>query len=194
MKSILLISLALCSFSLSTVHLPNEIRLTWEFIDDETIRFTYNVPNTVLQDFDWGGVGFKESDDIGGMTNADIVNFIFEDPLTDRYALENGRPSLDTSIGGTSDLLNPTVFLLSSGFKSQWDRKLINDDQYDRQFVKGSPYRLLWALGKMNFETKEQLQHADNTKGTIDIELTDDFYSDELVGVVLELDKLTNQV
>ena len=46
----------------------------------------------------------------------------------------------------------------------------------------------------MNFETKEQLQHADNTKGTIDIELTDDFYSDELVGVVLELDKLTNQV
>ena len=178
MKSILLVSLALCSLGLSTVHLPNEIRLTWEFLDDETIRFTYNVPNTVLQDFDWGGVGFKESDDIGGMT----------------YALENGRPSLDTSIGGTDDLLNPTVFLLSSGFKSQWDRKLINDDQYDRQFVKGSSYRLLWALGKMNFETREQLQHADNTKGTIDIELTDDFYSDELVGVVLELDKLTNQV
>ncbi|OMJ83793.1 hypothetical protein SteCoe_15202 [Stentor coeruleus] len=193
MKLALFLSLLVICLSDGVVHLPNSVKLTWEFLNEERVRFTYSLPGDIFEDFDWGGIGFKEVTDIGGMGGADIVNFIFEDPAADCYAFESGAPDYDVEIGGTKDLLNPFVFVLPDGVKSQWERKLKTDDIYDKQFVKGETYRLLWAFGKKNNLTGEQLQHADDTRGTLDIIFTDDFYNDELLGVVLSLDRLTNQ-
>jgi hypothetical protein len=124
-----------------------------------------------LQSFEWAGIGFKYESDGPGMINADITSFFFPELPTDRFAESNRVPKLDTSLGGTSDILSPSFDPILMQYT--WSRPLNSFDAYDQIYSKDAKMEFLWACGKMAGST--QLKHFKNNREKFPIILSEDF-------------------
>jgi hypothetical protein len=73
----LLLSLSLFQLSQAgTEKLPNNMILTWSINNDNFVAFELQVPVTSVSNFDYWGVGIKQTKDGIDMSQADIVTVI----------------------------------------------------------------------------------------------------------------------
>ena len=187
---VLLLILSLISYatSIGIVYLPKEMILSWKFPRHGYVSFELRVPQAVYDEYGYVGLGFKYVDDISGMYYADLINIKFREPIEDCYGIKNIVPRTDRSLGGESNLENANTDVTPDGIKVYWERKLITDDrENDMEFVIGDKYRLLWAAGYIDEVTREQLRHTTKDRGTINIELSDDFYNAQYKPFILPM-------
>lgn len=172
---ILLISLfAICAFA-GRVCLPKGWIFEWTIFRDNEIGFKLTLDEYTCKHYGWVGIGLKLSSEAVGMINSDIANLIFNGEKTDRFAYTNGMPALDTDLGGTEDLLNPTESEENGLFVFSWTKKLNTGDEYDAVYIEGESYNLLWACGDMHDGV--QLKHFTVDRDRTIITLSQDYDS-----------------
>ena len=157
-------------FHAGEVCLPKTWVLSWTYPDDSTIEFVLLLDEATWVDYEWVGIGFKYPEEMTGMTGADMTNIILNELPTDRYSDFNEVPELDIDLGGTDDVVEPTV----EGLGYTWKRPIDSGDQYDKVYVVGANLRLLWACGQVDGGV--QVKHLDYDRGTVDIVLSEEFY------------------
>jgi len=132
-----------------TTQLTPGYALSWSVIDDTIVA------RVDVQAIGW--VGFGLSPVSHGMPQADFWIGIM-DPNTgkwnvsDYYRAENsnGRPELDTTLGGTNDLLSFAGAQSGTVTTIKWSRKLVTADTgFDSPFATG-PLNVVYAWGTSN--------------------------------------------
>ena len=163
------------AFGLSTVQLPKDLLLSWDFVQDNLIEFSFSIPEEVLAKSDYAGVGFKTTDEGRTMADADIV-FIYldSDQVLDSWAFTNDVPAVDTAIGGTEDCMASSCWAQGTSKVCSWQRTLNTGDEYDKLFTEGESYTLLWAVGDLD-EAGVPMHHHRKDKGMETIQLIRDF-------------------
>jgi len=158
-------------------YLPQGLILTWSFPSETEVSFEYHIPDSVLEEYGWAGLGFKFPDEGKGMGNSDIINIFFEeDTIQDAWATGNSKPKEDTELGGTDDLQRSEPFS-QEGFRVySWTRLLDTGDQYDKELIIDQEYTLLWAFGE--YKEGSQKKHIRSGRGSETIVLSEDYYDD----------------
>jgi hypothetical protein len=157
------------------VCLPKGWVLEWTFLDQEEIGFKLVLDAGTSENYGWVGIGFKYEEEAGvAMVGADITNIIFEDIFTDRIALTNGMPDEDVKCGGTDDNHMTTASYIDGIRTFSWVRPLSSGDQYDKEYIIGKEYKLLWATGDVinGIQMKHFTVDRDVTLITLDLEFS----------------------
>lgn len=157
--------------SAGKVCLPKDWVLEWTWPSQDLISFTLKLNSLTWEKYNWVGIGFKSSEDGAGMTGADINNFVLGKSLTDRHALSNRLPKLDTELGGNDNIFFNSLDL--EQFTYTWTRPVSTLEDFDKNYYKGACFKLLWACGKMMGEV--QMKHFSNDRGILEISLSEDF-------------------
>jgi hypothetical protein len=115
----------------------------------------------------WVAVGFGPE---SMMNNADIVMGYVADgkaQVDDTFSTGNFGPHpVDTSLGGTNDIIDSAVKVDNGYTTVEFKRKLVTGDKYDKPLVKGTN-KILWAYGS---EPKAELKHMSRGSGEIEIQ------------------------
>ena len=159
------------------ICLPKGWVLQWTFPKDDKVSFKLTLDDATTANFGWAGIGFKYfGESSPAMKGADIANFIFDDKMTDRYAVTNGLPELDIELGGEDDLINTVAELEDDHYVFRWTRKVDSQDKFDKVYTVGNDYTLLWACGDV--VDGIQMKHFTTNRSTAIITLSDDFDKD----------------
>eukprot|EP00898_Chlorokybus_atmophyticus_P007760 jgi/Chlat1/7986/Chrsp7S07774 len=106
-------------------------QLAWKLVTTDTIEFQMTSPGT-----GWLGVGFDPDDT--AMSNADMyIGYVDASGahISDYWSTSTVTPTLDTSIGGTSDVLSYSGTQTSAGTTIVFMRKLVTGDAKDRDIA-----------------------------------------------------------
>eukprot|EP00358_Blepharisma_japonicum_P005820 CAMPEP_0202945804 /NCGR_PEP_ID=MMETSP1395-20130829/7311_1 /ASSEMBLY_ACC=CAM_ASM_000871 /TAXON_ID=5961 /ORGANISM="Blepharisma japonicum, Strain Stock R1072" /LENGTH=431 /DNA_ID=CAMNT_0049646067 /DNA_START=104 /DNA_END=1399 /DNA_ORIENTATION=- len=105
------------------------------------------IPSLYEKIFDWAGLAIQEAADSQETFRCDYyIAFMDGGVFTDRFSTVNGRPPLDTDLGGTNDITSDRRYEGNYLIQSL-TRKLQTGDEYDVQFRFKRAYELKWALG-----------------------------------------------
>lgn len=161
MFTIALTLLLLKYSSAGSLKLAQDIEIRWQFGDNSDISFEYQIPESIMAEYQWVGCGFKYEDEGGYMTKADIVNILFDRPVQDSYAQENGTPTSDVDLGTEENIESTFETETIEGYTVfSWSRALDTGDEFDKVFTKDGAYQFLWAFGKV----KDGVQQKHSSK------------------------------
>ena len=173
MKLILILVLSVLS-NAGRICLPKGWILEWTFPTTQEVSFKLTLDAETSANYGWVGIGFKYVMDPSGMIGSDIANLIFAGELSDRYANLNGLPPKDTDLGGTEDLLNPVGTWENDAWVYTWSREVDSGDKYDKLYIIGNEYIVLWARGMMS-DDGVQMKHFTVDRSLDMITLNADF-------------------
>eukprot|EP01130_Rhizamoeba_saxonica_P017975 TRINITY_DN8869_c0_g1_i1.p1 TRINITY_DN8869_c0_g1~~TRINITY_DN8869_c0_g1_i1.p1 ORF type:complete len:982 (-),score=164.47 TRINITY_DN8869_c0_g1_i1:2082-4808(-) len=114
-----------------TQLLSDDYFVTWD-VDDSTNEITINIQ---VKNDGWVGIGFNPTEE-NSMKGADIifcrfVNDIGDHTCLDYHAVDIGAPTLDTDLGGNSDIISSTGEIVDGISIFEIKRKLDTGDTLD---------------------------------------------------------------
>ncbi|CAG9311432.1 unnamed protein product [Blepharisma stoltei] len=127
-------------------------QLAWYFPDNSTITFYYLLPTEYVgtSNWEWIGIGFLPSSSSYAMTGADIITIETSSGQTDdRFASDNGYPSLDTSNGGKNSLQETQQLIMDTYTVYSWTRQLNTEDNDDLSLQINGQYLTISAKGNI---------------------------------------------
>ena len=160
-------------------YLGFDMKLTWNFPDEDTIEFELYVPSHYREAFGWVGIAIQDARDARDSFTCDYYIGLLSDGLmTDRFARANGFSKTDEDQGGNYDLVvNSTE---NQGyFVIYFSRKLNTGDPYDIVLIKDKPFMVKYALGPLIEGNIEQ--HSFRYNGLEYVVLSQDYvdYNDD---------------
>ncbi|EAL72492.1 carbohydrate-binding domain-containing protein [Dictyostelium discoideum AX4] len=176
--SLLLLLLFINIFFISFGSSMNQVTLDettnyifqWELIENDEILIILSANIKT-----WLGIGW--GNEINGMSNADYAIGIFDNKgnlnMSDMVVTPTqkmNKPSYDTKVGGTNDILTSYGYQTSDYTYIKFTRKLVTGDLVgDRDlFVDGRMTTLIWARGS----SQNLTYHGQNNRGEISIDLS----------------------
>ena len=164
---------------------PKDAELEWQVFDDRVI-FNLTIDSNVVKNYDWYGIGLKNSSSDPLMVDADYMVFKNISEVNPRNFLHmntfnattNRRPYNDTSneitkkFGSTDE--NGKVSLL-------WARELDISTNETLMLTQGSDYTLLYAYGKVADDTIQK--HESSNRGYIQITLSNNYQESSALGL-----------
>ena len=109
---------------------------------EKLIRFELDVKTS-----GWVGIGISPT---GKMLDADIyLGYVKKDgtvELSDRIGIGHKLPVLDSTLGGTNDVVDVTGSIQNGRTSISFTRKLVTGDEYDLDINVGVAYNLIFAF------------------------------------------------
>ncbi|CAG9322930.1 unnamed protein product [Blepharisma stoltei] len=183
--TLLLLSLTILAYGKGTIHLPRNQMLYWSFPDENSVKFEYHCPMSLMEDdYDWVGIGFKDIMDGGDMRNADIVMINLHDGRIDDYwSFMNSKPESDIKLGGLDSLAEKSVNAVDKYKMFSWSKPLNTGDKYDKMLAKNAKMNFIWAYGRINSQGNPK-KHLDENKGSWEIVLSEDYTDEEEIFLI----------
>ncbi|CAG9322196.1 unnamed protein product [Blepharisma stoltei] len=132
-------------------NLPYGFKLIWTFPTKDTVLFDFFIPNEILENWRWAGIGFKHIDEPDPtMGHSELITITFDgDKVEDRWAHGHLTPQPDTKDGGYNDVILEEKRNEHGYRVYSFSRPLETyDSVHDVSLVKNEKYWIMWAFGQ----------------------------------------------
>ena len=174
-----LVALLVAGVFAGVEHFPYDLKLEWEFPDQETVDFFLHVPKVVVDTFGWCGVGFKLGDEEDlTMAHSDLFTLrIQSNLLDDRIGLGNITPPHDYKKGCENNLELDDNYSMDGDTRIyKFSRKLDTEDECDIPLKQGDAFIMMWAVGQLY--QGDCIAHTHYNRGREFGWLTEDYVDD----------------